>query len=279
MTVPPHVSHAQAMRGLLVLLISLAGTYALVCAVARFSYRFFVYPAPAPHRVAAGEGQGERLTLRAADGHAVTALWFPPIWRGARVVACFHGNGETADDDVPLARDLVQRGLGALLVEYRGYGASAGGTPTEEGLYLDAEAALDEAGRRGFGPERVALWGTSLGTGVAAEMARRGRGARLVLVSPFTSLRDVASRTVAWLPMSLVLPDRYDTLSKAGDIRARTLIVHGDRDDVVPFDMGERLSRAIAGARFLRVPGAQHGDIYVKGGPALMDAIATHCAE
>jgi fermentation-respiration switch protein FrsA (DUF1100 family) len=265
------------MRSLLVVLLSLAGIYALVCLVARLSYRFFVYPAPAPHGVATGDG--ERLTLRAADGQAVTALWFPPVWRGARVVACFHGNGETADDDIPFARGLVQRGLGALLVEYRGYGGSAGGTPTEDGLYLDAEAALDEAARRGFGPDRVALWGTSLGTGVAAEMARRGRGARLVLVAPFTSLRNVASRTAPWLPMSLVLPDRYDTLGKAESIRAPTLIVHGDRDEVVPFDMGQTLARAITGARFVPVAGAMHGDVYTRGGPALMDAIAAHCAE
>jgi fermentation-respiration switch protein FrsA (DUF1100 family) len=265
------------MRWLLGVLLSLAGIYSFVCVLARLSYRVFVYPAPAPHRADASEA--ERLTLRAADGHAVTALWFPPARPGARVVACFHGNGETADDDVPFARDLVERGLGALLVEYRGYGGSANGTPTEEGLYLDAEAALGEAARRGFGPERVALWGTSLGTGVAAEMARRGRGTRLVLVAPFTSLRDVASRTVRWLPMSLVLPDRYDTLGKAETIRAPTLIVHGDRDEVVPFDMGQTLAHAIAGARFVRVPGAGHGDVYSMGGPALMDAIAAHCAE
>jgi fermentation-respiration switch protein FrsA (DUF1100 family) len=266
----------HATRWLLPLLLSLAAAYALVCLVARLSYRFFVYPAPPPHRVPASGA--ERLALRASDGHVVTALWFPPRL-GARVVACFHGNGETADDDIPFARDLLERGLGALLVEYRGYGASAAGTPTEEGLYLDAEAALDEAARRGFGPERVALWGTSLGTGVAAEMARRGRGTRLVLVAPFTSLRNVASRTAPWLPMSLVLPDRYDTLAKAASIRAPTLIVHGDRDEVVPFDMGQTLARAIAGARFVPIAGAMHGDIYIRGGSPLMDAIAAHCAK
>jgi fermentation-respiration switch protein FrsA (DUF1100 family) len=208
----------------------------------------------------------------------VTALWFPPP-QGARLVVCFHGNGEIADDDVPLAQDLVDRGLGALLVEYRGYGESAaGGSPDEQGLYRDAEAALDEAARRGVAQDRVALWGTSLGTGVAAEMARRGRGARLVLVSPFTSLRDVAKRAVGWLPVSLLLPDRYDTLSKAASIGVPTLIVHGDRDEVVPFEMGQTLSRAIAGARFLPIAGAAHGDIYVRGGSPLMDNIASHCA-
>jgi pimeloyl-ACP methyl ester carboxylesterase len=242
----------------------------------RVMYRRFVYPVPPPHRVPAIGA--ERLALRASDGAPVTALWFPPP-PGSRLVVCFHGNGETADDDVPLARDLMDRGLGALLVEYRGYGDSAPGqSPDEQGLYLDAEAALDEAARRGLGHDRVALWGTSLGTGVAAEMARRGRGARLVLVSPFTSLRDVASRAVGWLPVSLLLPDRYDTLAKAANITVPTLIVHGDRDDVVPFDMGQTLARAIPGSRFVPIAGAVHGDIYVRGGAPLMDAIAAHCA-
>jgi fermentation-respiration switch protein FrsA (DUF1100 family) len=257
----------------LIPVIGLLALYAMVCVVARATYRRFVYPAPPPHRVSLSDA--ERLVLRAADGHSVLALWFPAP-PGARLVACFHGNGETIDDDVTLARDLRERGLGALLVEYPGY-EDSGAMPSEQGLYGNAETALDEAARRGFGPDRVALWGTSLGTGVAAEMARRGRGARLVLVSPFTSLRDVASRTVSWLPISLVVPDRYDTLAKAASIRIPTLIVHGDRDDVVPFDMGETLAHAITGSRFLPISGAAHGDIYVRGGATLLDAIAAHC--
>jgi fermentation-respiration switch protein FrsA (DUF1100 family) len=250
------------------------GLYALVCVVARVSYRQFVYPAPQLfHLPSSG---AESLVLRAADGAAVSALWFAPP-PGSRLVVYFHGNGETIADAVPLAHDLATHRLGALLVEYRGYGASAGGTPSEAGLYLDAEAALDEAARRGIGPERIALWGFSLGTGVASEMARRGRGARLVLVAPFTSLADVASRAVGWLPMSVVLPDRYDSLSKAASIHIPTLVVHGDSDDVVPFDMGRSLASAIAGARFVPIRGAAHGDIYVRGGSELVSAIAAHC--
>jgi alpha-beta hydrolase superfamily lysophospholipase len=260
---------------LLVALASVLGLYALVCVAARASYRRFVYPAPQLfHLPLSG---GEPLALRAADGAGVSAFWLAPP-PGARLVVYFHGNGETIGDAVPLAHDLAAHGLGALLVEYRGYGASAGGTPSEAGLYLDAEAALDEAARRGIGSDRIALWGFSLGTGVAAEMARRGRGARLVLVSPFTSLTDVASRAVGWLPMSVVVPDRYDTLSKATSIHVPTLIVHGDGDDVVPFDMGRSLASAIAGARFVPIPGAAHGDVYVRGGTELVSAIAAHCA-
>jgi fermentation-respiration switch protein FrsA (DUF1100 family) len=252
------------------------GLYALVCIAARVTYRQYVYPAPAREGSGGHTLDVEELVLRARDGTAVRALWMQPA-SGARVVVHFHGNGEIAEDALPLARALRERGLGALLVEYRGYGGSRA-APSEEGLYLDADAALDEVAMRGVGVERIALWGTSLGTGVAAEMARRGRGVRLVLVSPFTSLRDVASRAVGWLPTALVLPDRYDTLVKAPSLHLPTLIVHGDRDDVVPFEMGRTLASAIPGARFLPIAGAAHGDIYVRGGATLLNAIADHCS-
>jgi fermentation-respiration switch protein FrsA (DUF1100 family) len=184
---------------------------------------------------------------------------------------------EVRDDETPLALNLARRGLGALLVEYRGYGASAPSGPlSEDGLYLDAEAALDEAARRGAGPDRITLWGMSLGTGVAAEMGRRGRGSALVLVSPYTSLTDMAARTAGWLPTSLLLPDRFDTLGKARAIRVPTLVAHGDRDDVIPFEMGRTLASAIAGARFVPVPGARHIDIYAVGGEHLMDVLVAH---
>jgi pimeloyl-ACP methyl ester carboxylesterase len=258
-------------RALPRVLLGVFAAYAVLCIGARGTYRRYVYPAPPPHPPELEAG--ERLVLRAADGAPAHAIWFAPP-PGGRVVAYFHGNGGLADDETPLGVELVRRGLGALLVEYRGYGSSAGSPPpSEAGLYLDAEAALDEAAKRGAGPDRIALWGTSLGTAVAAEMARRGRGSSLVLVSPFTSLPAVASRVTWWLPTSLLLPDRFDTLGKAGDIRVPTLVAHGDCDEVVPFEMGRSVARAIAGARFLPIAGAMHGDVYAVGGGELMDAL------
>jgi hypothetical protein len=268
----------MALRAIVIVVV----LYGAICLVARLTYRRFLYPAPLPHAALAPAGDaGERLTLRASDGVAATALWFPPpVGPGrARVVAYFHGNGGLADDEVPLALELRRRGLGALLVEYRGYGASAAaGTPDEEGLYRDAEAALDEVERRGVGRDRIALWGTSLGTGVAAEMAKRARGTTLVLVSPFTSMTAMAARAAPWLPSSLLMPDRYDTLGKAPGIHVPTTVAHGDRDEVVPYAMGEAVARAIPGAVFVPVPGGMHGDVYFVGGERLMDALV-RCSE
>jgi hypothetical protein len=262
---------------------SLAIGYAGVCILARASYRRFVYPAPPPSpRVAAAAGGPEVLEMKTSDGTVAHALWMAPRSQDARVIAYFHGNGATADDEIDLASWLVAHGFGALLVEYRGYGASsASAPPSEAGLYADGEAALDAIGQRGFPAERVALWGISLGTGVAAEMARRGRGSALVLVAPFTSLPAVAARIwwAHWLPTSLLVPDRYDTLSKASDIRVPTLVVHGDRDGVIPFDMGRTLSDAVTGARFVPVAGADHNDVYALGGASLMETILVHCGQ
>jgi pimeloyl-ACP methyl ester carboxylesterase len=112
---------------------------------------------------------------------------------------------------------------------------------------------------------------------VAAEMARLGRGSTLVLVSPFTSLVDAAASHYGFLPMSLLIPDRFDTLAKAAAIHIPTLVVHGDRDDVIPFAQGQAVATAIAGARFVPIAGAMHGDIYGRGGDALMEQIVAHC--
>jgi pimeloyl-ACP methyl ester carboxylesterase len=127
---------------------------------------------------------------------------------------------------------------------------------------------------RGVGPDRILLSGVSLGTGVAAEMARRGLGSRLVLVTPYTSIPDLVTDRVPGVPAAFLLADRFDTLAKAPDIRVPTLVIHGDADEIVPFAMGQRVAGAIAGARFMRVPGGHHGDLFAREGSKLLDAIA-----
>jgi len=217
----------------------------------------------------------EHWEFRAADGETVRALAVPGGKHG-HVVVHFHNNRETMVEPLWLARMLSARGLDVVLAEYRGYGLSkSGAAPTEEGLYLDAEATMSELARRGYGPERVILWGTSLGSGVAAEMARRHRGAALVLVSPYTSIPDlVRERAFVSLP-DFLLPDRFDSASKAGAIHVPTLIIHGDADEIVPFAMGTRLAKLIVGSTFVRVKSGRHGDLFARGGKQLLDRITS----
>lgn len=253
-------------------LLVLACLYAALCLAGCFAYRALLFPAPRDGAPEPPPG-ASLLELRASGGVSVPALHFeaPP---GAPTLVHFHGNGETIRTGIPFARALASRGLGVLLVEYRGYGAAAG-EPGEEAFYDDAEAALAALASRGVRDEDLVLSGTSLGTGVAAEMAARGHGARLVLVTPYTSIPALAGRLVPILPMSLLVSDRFDTLAKAPRIQQPTLVIHGDEDELIPHDMGKAVASAVAAARLVTVPGGHHNDLFARK-PDLIDTIADH---
>ena len=243
--------------------------FALGC---RTAARTFIFPGQ--RRANAGHLSGFiEHRLIASDGVAVRVLELQ-AGREGRVVVHFHNNRETAEQGVDVARELGARGLDVFLVEYRGYGLAPDAAPSEAGLYADAEAALDMISSRGVTPERIVLWGTSLGTGVAVEMARRGRGGRLVLVTPYTSIPDLVTGVVPFLPAGLLIADHFDTLIKAPTIAIPTIVVHGDADEIVPFRMGERVTAAIPGARLLRVAGGHHGDLLHRAHIGIVDAIA-----
>lgn len=245
--------------------------YGLLVLTARALHRRVLYQPPegAPAKLPDG---ASLLRAQATDGVAVSALEFAAP-KATRTIVHFHGNAEAADDSAPLARELVKRGFSVVLVEYRGYGRSRGATSTEDGLYADAQAVLDALAARGTTADRIVLWGQALGGGVAAEMARRGRGARLVLVAPLTSTIDLAARIAPFLPLSYVMIDRFDTLAKAPSITLPTLVVHGEADDVIPFEQGQRLSRALPNAKLLDVPEARHDNLY-KGTSVIATAAA-----
>lgn len=214
--------------------------------------------------------------FRARDGARVTALHFRAP-EGAPTVVHLHGAGVTMREVVHVGQALARRGLGVVLVEYRGYGGSPG-RPTEEGLYEDALAVLEALLAEGRSPEEIVLLGVSLGSGVAIEMAARGLGSRLILVTPFTSASRVLRRLLPFIPRSLIVRGRFDNAAKAGRIAIPTLVIHGDRDWVVPHRMGRALAEAIPGARLVTVPRGGHTDLFDRRDAALLDAIVEHAA-
>jgi uncharacterized protein len=259
-------------RRILVSALVFAGLYVGAVVLARLCYRSLLYPAPPDATEPLPDG-ATLLTLRASDGVPVHALEFLRA-DAKRTIVLFHGNGERMEWNADLAERLRARGLNVVLAEYRGYGRSKGEAPPgEEGLYRDATAILDALTVLGIGSDHIVLWGQSLGTGVASEMARRGRGAALVLASPFTSVRAVGARLAPMFPMRLVLPDAYDTLQKAPEIHVPTLVIHGDRDEVVPYDMGQSIAAAIPGARLLTVAGGHHNDLFSRDGERILAAV------
>lgn len=213
------------------------------------------------------------LQTVAEDGVAVHALEL--VGGGsAPVVVHFHNNRERAEHNVDLARALREIGLGVVLVEYRGYGVSRPGSPSEDGLYRDAEAVLESLARRGVTRDRIILWGHSLGTGVATEMASRGHGRALVLVAPFTSIPALVSDVVPLLPAATLVVDPFHSLAKCPAIDIPTLVIHGDHDEVVPLWMGEALARGVAGdSELVLVEGGRHSDLFARDGRRLLAAV------
>lgn len=256
---------------MLVLLLSIfAVCYLVVCVAAFALQRSMLYPAPkAPGPLPENQGFS-RLPLE--DGLFADTFYLPAP-PGAPTVVHFHGNGEQLLHQVRLGTRLNEWGLGFLAVEYPGYGASPG-SPTEDGIYAAAEAGLAWLRAQGVPPERTVLSGRSLGTGVAVEMAKRGHGTRVMLVSPYTSIPDMAGMLLPFLPTRLLVRDRFNSVAKAPELRLPVLIIHGEQDTLIPVEMGRQLGARLPQATVETVADAGHNDVLERSGTKLVDRMA-----
>lgn len=217
--------------------------------------------------------EAEDLTLRTADGLDLGAWLVPP--RGedrATAVLVAPGNGGNRLGRVDTAKALSRRGFTVLLLDYRGYGGNPG-SPSEEGLARDADAAVEALQQRGFGPEATLYFGESLGTGVVAALAQRQPPAGMLLRSPFTSLADVGAHHYPWLPVRTVLEDRFPVLEHVEDSEVPLVVVYGTADDVVPAPQSAQV--AAAAPRLVDevvFEGAGHNDA-VMFGPRVAEAV------
>lgn len=214
----------------------------------------------------------EHVWLEAKDGTRTQAWWMPGN-HGEPIVVMFHGNAGTISDRLENAKLLHDLGLTVMLPEYRGYGDSEG-KPSEEGLYLDARAALAEARRRAPGWP-VIVFGRSLGAAVAIDLAAAESVEGLVAESAFTSLKRVAGKALKVPFASLFTAYEFDSLSKIPRVDAPALVIHGEEDELIPFSMGEQLFEATRDApwrRFHAVPGGDHNGTFDAGGEPYWEA-------
>jgi len=216
----------------------------------------------------------EERWLVAEDGRRLHAWHVPAPARGP-VLLWSHGNAGNIDSRRAVLAALARRGLGVLAYDYRGYGRSEG-APSEPGVYLDASAAFDDLVTRGTDPATIVCFGESLGGAVSIEIATRRRCGAVVAVSTFTRLADVARRHYG--PLAALVGDRFDSQARLARVSAPVLIAHGDQDEIVPLELGERLFAAASEPRrFLRIAGAGHDDVL--GHPGLLDAVAAFARE
>jgi uncharacterized protein len=208
--------------------------YLVVVAALYLSQRSLLY---GPDRARPALGALAQLGVRevqlaTADGLSLLA-WYRPPPPGRAVIAYFHGNGGNLGYRTNRLRRFALEGYGVLLLEYRGYGGNPG-FPSETGLYTDAAAALDFLARQGIPPERLVLYGESLGTGIAVHMAAGRSIGGLILESPFTSVAAAAQYHYPFVPAALLIRDRFDSLSQIGKIKAPVLVMWGGQDHIVP---------------------------------------------
>jgi len=234
--------------------------YAFLGALAFFGQKALMYPAPGNPIEPSAEG-ATLQRISGADGATVYAL-YAPAPPGAPTLVHFHGNGEDVAGQVSLVHAMRKAGLGVCAVEYPGYGPAKGTPVSEAAIYSASEAALNHLYELGAPRNSIVLQGQSLGTGVAAEMARRGHGARLVLISPYTSMVEMAARVVPFLPVKWLVHDRYETDRKAPALTIPVLVIHGTNDEVVPFAMGQRIAALLPNREFVPVEGGHHNDLF-----------------
>ncbi|MDX2013074.1 MAG: alpha/beta hydrolase [Myxococcaceae bacterium] len=258
---------ARVRRVVVTVLAVLGAGYVGVAALAFFGQRALLFPAP-------------RTAERPSPASDVvelpeTVLLVRQAGPDRPVVLHFHGNGEQLAWTEWMADAWGAQGVGFVAVEYPGYGlARDKGVASEESIVRAAEAASRYVREvLGVRNERLVVSGQSLGSGPAVELASRGVGAQLVLFTPYTSLPDVGARVLPFLPIRLLMRDRFDSRSKAAQVTQPTLIVHGTADEVVPFELGEALARSLPAARMVRIEGGRHNDI--AGRPEVWTELAT----
>lgn len=202
--------------------------------------------------------------IAAPDGGGALA-WYGKARAGQPTLLYFHGNAGSLASRSERIRKYMAKGRGVFMMTYRGYSGSAG-TPSEEANTGDGKRAYEALRAEGVDAKDIIIYGESLGTGVAVQVAAEKGVGGLILDAPFDSFSEVAAWHYPWLPARSLVLDRYDSRSFIGAVKAPALFVHGERDDVVPLAMGQALfARASDPKRMITFPEAGHADHYIFG--------------
>lgn len=191
--------------------------------------------------------------------------WFSPPDIGKKTLVYFHGNAGHIGHRYPLIRSYLDQGYGVLLVEYRGYGGNPG-SPSEQGFYRDARAYIEFLKARGIAESDLVLYGESIGSGVAVQMANEyPKASALLLVTPFSSALALAKKTFFFLPVDWLMWDKYDNLSKITTIKAPKFFFIAGQDEIVPAgSSGELFDKATAPKARQDYPDKSHNSVFTE---------------
>jgi fermentation-respiration switch protein FrsA (DUF1100 family) len=244
--------------------------YVALCVFMFFNQRSFIYfpDRSRPNIAAANLERVEVIAVQPADADFSIEGWYiQPRDADKPVILYFHGNAGNISIRAPRARALAEAGYGVLLAEYRGYGGNPG-KPSEKGFYEDAMAYYNWLIQRGnFKDSQIVVYGESLGTGVATWLAaQRPNLAAVILEAPYTSLTDLGRMRFFFMPVDLLMRDRYTTSARIPGITSPLLILHGRRDMVVPVRYGQKVFDLANQPKTIKIfPSAGHSDLYSHG--------------
>ena len=254
-------------------------SFALLIAAFYFTQRSLLY---FPTRVHVSPAQAHvneafrEIPVTTSEGLKLKA-WYAPATTKTQTIVFFHGNGDSLYGAAQVAEPYIETGYGFLAVEYRGY-SGLPGKPSEAGLYNDARASIRELIGRGVEPRQTILYGHSLGTGVAIQMAHEFPVDGLMLLAPYLSIPSLAQIHYPFLPAKLLVLDRFDSEKKIGAIHVPVLMASGADDELIPPAQGKRLfSLANEPKEYLLIPGRGHNDSFDTFAPLSLEWIARVC--
>ncbi len=247
-----------------ILLEILLGYFLLVLGMFFFQRSLLYFPDTAKADLIDGV---QEVSVKTSDDVSISSWFVPTLERSDKVIIFFHGNAGHAAHRIYKAALYVQAGYSVMLAEYRGYGGNDG-KPTEQGLYNDARAQIDFLiGQKGYHEEKIILYGESIGSGVAVQMATEYPNAHaLILETPFSSMVDVAARRYFFVPVRFLMLDRYESAGKISPVDMPVLIGHGKQDDVVPYSSARSLyDKVLSEKLFLDYDEGNHNNLYQFG--------------
>ncbi len=262
---------------MLIALVVAIGFWSIVLMIFEESFIYFPYPykeneyLPAQQAIRANDHW-----FTTEDGVKLHA-WFVPSQHPIATLVMSHGNAGNISHRHELLRRLQHAGLNTFIYDYRGYGLSEG-KPNEDGVYKDGRAAFDAAVRiQGVDSLPIILFGTSLGGAVAVDVALHRRADGLILEATFTSAKDMARAVYPFLPVQFFIRSEFNSIEKIQKIHLPLLVMHGERDAIVPKSLGKQLYFAANNPKaFHEIPGADHNDTFIVGGDLYLEWIRNY---
>tara|TARA_B100000686_G_C16528231_1_gene830912 strand:- start:168 stop:917 length:750 start_codon:yes stop_codon:yes gene_type:complete len=212
----------------------------------------------------------EKVTVTTKDKIDLIGWFYNRDVKKFKTILFFHGNAGSLENRTYKLNHFKDLGVNFLIIAWRGFSGNKG-KPNEIGLYEDARSAIEWLGTKGIKEKNIILYGESLGTGVAVEVAQNKNYAGVILESPFTSMGDVGKKHYPFFPVSFLLKDKFETYKKIVNVSSPILIIHGKVDKIVPYVMGEEIYKMANNPKFFY--SQEYGDHMVDYDESLLLAL------